>query len=65
MQIQDEILLASATIWRSSCPTAVASLRTEAFSLMGLAHPDTVSAHCSISRQLILLMAPGQTERCA
>jgi beta-glucosidase-like glycosyl hydrolase len=63
--MQDEVLLASATIWRLICPTAVASLRTEASSLMGLAHPDTASVPCSISRWLIRMIMRRQMGHCS
>lgn len=42
MQEQDEVLLASAKIWDLKCPTAVASLRTEASCFTGIVHSDAL-----------------------
>ena len=65
MQVQDEVLLASATIWDLDCPTAVAWPRTEAPSLTGIAHPNAVLACCLIYQQQFRVVMQQQMGRCA
>lgn len=62
MQEQDEVLLASATIWTLDCPTAVAWLCTEAPSLT---RNDAASVPCSASRRQLRAMMQRRTGRCA
>ncbi len=63
MQEQDEVLLASATMWDLNCPVAVACPRLEAYSLTGIAYPNTVSSACSISWQQTRLTVQREPER--
>jgi hypothetical protein len=65
MQDQDEVLLASATIWDLNCPIAVATLRTEAASLTSIICYDAVSAPCPRSRRQPRVMMRRQMERCS
>ncbi len=48
MQEQDEVLLASATMWDWDCLSAVAWLRMEASSLAGISCHDASTGPCPI-----------------
>ncbi|MBB3020374.1 hypothetical protein FHR70_003455 [Microvirga lupini] len=57
MQVQDEVLLASAAIWDLDCPTA--------FNRTGIADPHAASVLCMISRPKIRELPRGQMGRCS
>jgi hypothetical protein len=63
MQEQDEVLLASATIWDLDHPTPVASLRTRASSLMGIASSNAASVPCPVFPWQLHMMVREQVGR--
>jgi len=65
MQVQDEVLLASATIWDPGSLNAVVWLRTEASSLTGVDHSDAVSVPCAISRRQFHVKIWRRMGRCS
>jgi hypothetical protein len=65
MQEQDEVLLASATIWDLNCPITVASLCTEASSLTSIICYDAVSAPCPLPRWQPRVMMRRQMGCCS
>ena len=65
MQEQDEVLLASATIWDVNCPITIASRRTEASSLTSIICYDAVSAPCPLSQWQPRVMMWRQMGRCS
>jgi hypothetical protein len=65
MQVQDQVLFASAVIKGMKHPTAVARLRTEASSLTGIVYSNAVSIPCSGVLRRPCVMVRSEVERCS